>query len=79
MKITWQQRMMTNKRVVEMAGINKISYEARQRRRNWLGHVFRREEENGCLIEVMVYPLPWELPYGNDGGASCTFQELKLP
>ena len=30
MKITWQQRM-TDKRVVEMAGINEISCEVRQR------------------------------------------------
>ena len=45
MKITWQQRM-TNKRVVEMAGINEISCEVRRRRWNWLGHVLRREGEN---------------------------------
>ena len=83
MKITWQQRM-TNKRVVEMAGINEISCEVRRRRWNWLGHVLRREEENGCLIEVMVYPLPWELPYGNDGGARrwfwyCLLRVSKVP
>lgn len=48
MKITWQQRM-TNKRVVEMAGINEISCEVRRRRWNWLGHVLRRERETTVL------------------------------
>jgi len=41
MKIRWQQ-IMTNKRVVEIAGINGISYEIRRRRWNWLGHVLRK-------------------------------------
>ena len=48
MKITWQQRM-TNKRVVELAGINEISCEVRRRRWNWLGHALRREGENDCF------------------------------
>ena len=51
MKITWQQRI-TDKRVVEMAGINEISCEVRRRRWNWLGHVLRREWENDCFTAL---------------------------
>ena len=51
MRITWQQRMM-NKRVVEMLGINEISYEVQQGRWNWLGHVLRREGENDCFTAL---------------------------
>ena len=51
MRITWQQRM-TNKRVVEMSGINEISCEVQRRRWNWLGHVLRREGENDCFTAL---------------------------
>ena len=37
---------MTNKRVLELADINDISCEVRQKRWNWLGHILRREGQN---------------------------------
>ena len=43
---------MTNKRVVELAEINDISCEVRQRRCNWLGHILRREGENDCFTAL---------------------------
>ena len=36
---------MTNKKVVELAKINDIHCEVRQRRWNWLGQLLRREGE----------------------------------
>ena len=51
MRIRWQQRM-TNKRVVELAEINDISCEVRQRRWNWLCHMLRREGENDCFTAL---------------------------
>ena len=55
MKVTWEQRV-TNKRVVEMAEVNKISCEVRRRRWNWLGHVLRREGENDCFTALAWTP-----------------------
>ena len=43
---------MTNKSVVELAEINDISCEVRQRRWNWQGHILRREGENDCFTAL---------------------------
>ena len=43
---------MTNKRVVELAEINDVSCEVRQRRWNWLGHILRREGDNDCFTAL---------------------------
>ena len=43
---------MTNKRVVELAEINDMSCQVRQRRWNWLGHILTREGENDCLTAL---------------------------
>ena len=43
---------MTNKRMVELAEINDIRYEVRQRRLNWLGHIIRREGVNDCFTAL---------------------------
>ena len=40
---------MTNKRVVKMAEIKDINYWLRRRKRNWLGHVLRKEGVNDCF------------------------------
>ena len=51
LRIRWLQRM-TNKRVVELAGINEISCEVRRRRWNSVGHVLRREGVNDCFTAL---------------------------
>ena len=38
---------MTNKRVVEMAEINDISFEVRRRRWNWLGRILKIKNDTG--------------------------------
>ena len=43
---------MTNKKVVELAKINDLRCEVRQRRLNWLGHILRREGEINCFTAV---------------------------
>ena len=49
--IRWQQHV-TNDRVKEISGMTQISGEVRRRRWNWLGHIFRREEENDCRVAL---------------------------
>ena len=48
--------MVSNKRVAELANINSMSCELRKRRWNWLGHVFRRREENDCITALGKRP-----------------------
>ena len=43
---------MTTKKVVELAKINDIRCEVRQRRWNWLGHILRREGEIDCFTTL---------------------------
>ena len=58
MQIRWQQRM-TNKRVVELAEINEISCEVRQRRWNWLGQILRTAGESNCFTAIGWTPEGW--------------------
>ena len=50
---------MTNKRVVELAEINEISCEVRQRRWNWLGQILRRAGESNCFTAIGWTPEGW--------------------
>ena len=43
---------MTNKKVVELAKINDIRCEVRQRRWNWLDQLLKREGEIDCFTAL---------------------------
>ena len=47
---------MTSERVVKLAEINGISCEVRRIKRNWVGHVIRREADDDCLTTLRWTP-----------------------
>ncbi|KAI4883820.1 hypothetical protein NFI96_002543 [Prochilodus magdalenae] len=53
LRIRWQQHI-SNRKVLEMAGAEKISEEVRRRRWNWIGHVLRRDRNDDCAVAPRV-------------------------
>ncbi|KAL7831358.1 hypothetical protein SRHO_G00308610 [Serrasalmus rhombeus] len=54
-RIRWQQHV-SNRKVLEMAGAEKISEEVRRRRWNWIGHVLRRDRNDDCAVALEWTP-----------------------
>ena len=48
--------MVTNSSIEEQSGINRISFELRRRRWNWIGHVLRRDATNHARVAIEWAP-----------------------
>ena len=54
LRIWWPQRVR-NDTISQVTGV-KISDEIRKRRWNWIGHVFRKERNDDCMVAMECQP-----------------------
>ena len=55
LRIWWPQRIR-NDTISQVTGVKKISDEIRRRRWNWIGHVFRKERNDDCMVAMECQP-----------------------
>ncbi|PIK43013.1 hypothetical protein BSL78_20130 [Apostichopus japonicus] len=55
LKIPWTE-LVSNDRIMQQTGINRISVEIRRRRWNWIGHIMRKETGNHARVAMEWAP-----------------------
>ncbi|PIK48416.1 hypothetical protein BSL78_14717 [Apostichopus japonicus] len=55
LKIPWTE-LVSNDRIMQQIGINRISVEIRRRRWNWIGHIMRKETGNHARVAMEWAP-----------------------